>query len=1233
MNHPHGKHISAQEVEFLIGRTFRLEQFAALCNSIAWAEGRNLGLDQISFTERVYVRDNGIDGEWSVESPKPDQSSPLVKPGFNVFQYKQRDVSARDRNAIYSELKSELKGAANDVFTRTQRKVHHYVLYTNIDLSHEQKQELISLIADGYPNPLQPQIIGGAELSAFLNNLPHLRSAYFSTTELMTWEKAWQLHNRQAISGQVPNLIGRTGVLTEIQAAIDNEKIAAILLAGPPDIGKTRLSIAATKHRSVDAIFALNGRVLTVTDLLAAKSPGQNVVISIDDPEQERIEELLSAGIAENLKLILTVASPDASALMNYGRDPRVKVFDVKPLDEAESRELLKATAAKFDFSVESWVIEQAGGNPGILLAASVAGNSLRIEGPKFSEQVGFALQARLQMLLGAGVLPTAKALSVMTAVGVRREAADEAEVLCKTLGDVNLNQLLSSIVPLAKAGFAQLRGSYVEIAPPIFANYLAETALAGRTKELGDLFVILGPHGRSRLLRRIRQLKGAVVAKFWDELFTTGPLSSFTKAIAQPDLLRLVAPAVPERVASLLHSGLVHTTVAERLQLEGDLRRELVWTVDQLLFRSKSAELALHCFALFAEAENERWSNNSTGVFAECFHPTHAQFPLPLGRRLAVLSDLLSGTPSKERKLLALKGAEAAFDRWGTYTLRRSEGPEPLDAMPRMTYGEIRSYLKSIIDLIRPLITDADSEIATKAGETTIRAVAEFTVQADPAIGIEMLEELGPQVLSTTAPITLEEYVRALHLVKKTLSGWLPKCEVELKRAQRLAEAVENGSFEIRVKRWVGSWEHGDYETDSKGQPLFRGDTEIQKLAKIAASNPQEVSNSLLAWLNSPEAKRSFEFFYFLGKFDKKRGWQEQIEKMGEEESAERNFASYFGGFASEDNTEVDARLDILLKQGKVKGHALVGATAFIPGNALGVRRVASLIQQGSVNPQIVERQLLGGGWMKTLSTAEATMLLSAIAGPQLNNGAAVIDFLAMWLHSQKPIENELAELTWQILESHPTSGEAWDFDIVAAAMAETNLDRAFNLLHSYLTLPHDVRSWEPLDRHGGNRFWTVLWKSNRSRALQMLLEISSDFPLAAWRISWHLPEILNLNSDIDLLLEFANKAEKNADFLSGLITGAQEGFWALAINLLVLYPASVKIRHNVSMAAEHMGQVIKGPTSEHLEKCAEAVAEATATHEISADAKSFLSELENRLRKRAEAERLTEEDEGVNW
>lgn len=61
---PHGRAISGQEFELEVGRTFSVEQFASLCNAIAWYIGRQSGIAQISFTERVNVADNGIDAEW-----------------------------------------------------------------------------------------------------------------------------------------------------------------------------------------------------------------------------------------------------------------------------------------------------------------------------------------------------------------------------------------------------------------------------------------------------------------------------------------------------------------------------------------------------------------------------------------------------------------------------------------------------------------------------------------------------------------------------------------------------------------------------------------------------------------------------------------------------------------------------------------------------------------------------------------------------------------------------------------------------------------------------------------------------------------------------------------------------------------------------------------------------------------------------------------------------------------
>ncbi len=1233
MTLPHGKEISGEQVELVIGRSFALEQFARLCNAIAWAEGRDLGLDQFSFTERVYVKDNGVDGEWFVANPGGDRASPLIKAGLNVFQYKQRDISARSRDAIVAGLRHDLRGAALEVRRRTDRAVDQYVLYTNVDLSHEQKRELRELIAEGYPEQLQVQIIGAAELSAFLNNLPHLRSVYFSINDFATWTKAWEVHNKQAIAGQVPELVGRATLVGEAKTAVDDDALTVILFAGPPDIGKTRVAMESTKHRAIDTIFALNGRSMTVSDLLAARSPGQRIVMVVDDPDQDQIEELTTIAVAEGIKLILTVPSQDASIAMNYGRDPRVKLLRVQPLDESESRKLLEAARATFDYSVGSWVIEQAGGNPGILIVASAVGNNLRVEGPRFLEQVGAALQARAETLLGNQALPSVRALSVMTAVGFRGDGSNELEILCGALGDVGVNQVLNFIMPLARSGFAQISGNYVEVIPPVLANHLAEAALAGRAQELAHLFVTLSPQARARLLRRIRQLRSEVVRRFWDDLFTRGALSTFQGAIAQVGLLRLVAPAVPNRVAGLLHPGLSATSVAERRGLEGTLRRELVWTIDQLLFRSSSAELALRCLALLAEAENERWGNNSTGVFTECFHPGHAQFPLALTRRLAILQGILAPEADKERKLLVIKAAGASFNRWGSHTLRRSEGPEPFDPVSRPTHDEVREYFGGVIDVLRPLVRDVDAEVRARAGEILIESIGEYTVQADPQRGSQMLEEISPQVLQGIVPITLEGYITSLDLAIRTLEGWLPQFEAELARLRALKQAVDAGSFETKVKRWVGSWEHGEQEQDRDGQTVFHSQIEIRELGRLATEDRRLVNDALLAWFTSAEAKRSYEFFYYLGKFDIQHVWQETIEEIGEREGGERVFSSYFGGRSSEDRAGVEARLDELTEAGRVTGKALVGATGHIPGNAAAIGRVTGLILAGKVDPETVERTLLAGGWMYPLTTGEAAELLRTIGGPQMQQGSLVIDFLAMWVHSQKLIEGDLAELAWAVLETHPTSGEAWDFDIVAAALAPNNLDRAFDLLRSYLILPPDVRSWEPLDRHGGNRFWNVLWEADRSRALQILLRVSAEFPLAAWRISWHLPEVLDLIRDHELLLEFARRSEGNAEFASASITAAKEGFWPLAVQILALFPENAVIRRNIAYAAEHMGQVIVGPSSQHYERCALAVTEAIENEATPDRVRPFLRDLEQRLRATAETERHKEENESVNW
>lgn len=182
-----GREITAEQVELILGRGFPVQRFVSMCNAILWALSRPAALTQVSLTERVFVADSGVDAELVIEisayDPPPGS---LLIPGDAVVQYKERDITARDRNRIVGDLRRDLRGAAREVSERTGRPRNQYLLFTNVSLSIDEKRDLEAAIKEGSPD-IRVQICGVAEIAAMLNDLPHLRSAYFSTARFATW--------------------------------------------------------------------------------------------------------------------------------------------------------------------------------------------------------------------------------------------------------------------------------------------------------------------------------------------------------------------------------------------------------------------------------------------------------------------------------------------------------------------------------------------------------------------------------------------------------------------------------------------------------------------------------------------------------------------------------------------------------------------------------------------------------------------------------------------------------------------------------------------------------------------------------------------------------------------------------------------------------------------------------------------------------------------------------------
>jgi hypothetical protein len=144
MSLAHGKPIEAEEVERVCSRQFDARRFACLCNSVAWAQSGRNQPSLPSFTERVNVKDGGMDSAWQAQLPDDrDYSGSLLGAGLNISQYKQRDVFSQSRAKVFTDLLHGMTGALKDLYESTGNRPDRYVVFTNLDLTHECRGNLI----------------------------------------------------------------------------------------------------------------------------------------------------------------------------------------------------------------------------------------------------------------------------------------------------------------------------------------------------------------------------------------------------------------------------------------------------------------------------------------------------------------------------------------------------------------------------------------------------------------------------------------------------------------------------------------------------------------------------------------------------------------------------------------------------------------------------------------------------------------------------------------------------------------------------------------------------------------------------------------------------------------------------------------------------------------------------------------------------------------------------------
>jgi hypothetical protein len=387
--------------------------------------------------------------------------------------------------------------------------------------------------------------------------------------------------------------------------------------------------------------------------------------------------------------------------------------------------------------------------------------------------------------------------------------------------GSININELIPELTPQMRQWFGEMI-EYAESAPV--------------SKQL--VATLLGPAG---LYADAEWLNSKDGARFF-----------FSLSLADPrGALRLLERTIGKMDRDTL------------LKFEAG-RRDVIWALEGLALHADLFGPSAKLLLSLAEAENEKWANNATGVFAGLFslgHGDMAPTSLAPEHRLPILTSALN--ENERRARIALKAFETALT---TQSIRiGNDQPfrlrKPVSRWAPKTYGELfsafRLYWQTLRNSLRSL-----SPTLRKNGVEILLSHSRGLLAIEDLRGeiLETLRELsslpdtdGREIISTTE--TVLNYDR---------EGLPPGVVATL---AALRDELIGDSFHSRMQRYVGMDLLEDhYGRD--GKESDRTERDIRKLAEESLASPGKF-RSELKWLVTREAKNGYRFGHALGQVD----------------------------------------------------------------------------------------------------------------------------------------------------------------------------------------------------------------------------------------------------------------------------------------------------------------------------------------------------------------------------
>jgi hypothetical protein len=969
---------------------------------------------RVLFPSEVKAADDGCDGS----TPGNDGSSRWLPAGATCWQLKAGQAGEPGR------LRGEItKAIPREYLLRGD---HYALVASGCQGGERQIRKRLAVLSREANRAKLPTdkigVLGAEALAAWCNERPTI-GRWLLQRGGMTSVDEWGSDPLHGIPYR--DSPSRKGQLQGLVDYLDPVKgpTSHVHLHGHPGVGKSRLALEACRAapwRDAVAYFPEPGPDARILIEQLRTETASRAVVVVDECRAEHVKALsASVRLAGGRVRLLTVGADDRDVL-DLGR-----TLAVAPYGRGEIEAILRGWFPNMNRERVEFAAKLA---DGYVKYARIIGEALDANPDlRIADLVGRSQLSRLLgELLGTLNRQHLYVLAVCQSLGWSGDLEDEGRAVAKHFGLDWAAVKATALQAKRTHGILRSSDQLCYIAPLPLALLLATEAWEVYGEQLRTLPEVLPRESAvAAYHERLGQLGGSPYATefFRTELERYEKLNDFGSRRAAR-LWAALSAGEPRGAVSRLRAALEKAKPEERLEFEGEPRREVMWALPRLAWDAETFEDTMFALAELAVAENERWANNATGEFISHFQVHLGGTVVPYEERLSVLDALLNRRQPQYQGLVLsalakAMDAHASRSGGGERHPAKAAGPEwrpsnqEAHAARLQALSRLAALIPELADSLQgPLLEEMKGFFwplsrfgyAQQLGDLVARSVQRFPGLREP---------LRSEAASHIA------------LSKRAGAGQeVPAALVEIH------EALVDRSVEGQLRQHVGP-----HEWDQEGE----GQEGRQPLVDAFLSSP-ELLDEHMEWLTSGEANAAFQFGWALADKDAQTALLRSI--LRRERGLDlRLHAGYLLGTARRLG---EAWLDDLLEQVGEEKPSDSNLIVEVAARGVPTERRASLVSKmleaGAISPDVAA-PFAHSLWIENLSLAAFRRLLFAIIATSAGRRLGV-KMLAFRLKA-KPEEREALGDAAVVLAGDPAAvvhhtHEEWLWGQIASAVAD---------------------------------------------------------------------------------------------------------------------------------------------------------------------------------------------------